>query len=347
MNFYPHQHKQYCGIDLHANAMYVCIRDQSGTKLVHKNLPTTPEAFLRVLAPYREDVVVGVEGRFTWYWVADLCQKEGIAFVLGHALYMTALHGGKAKNDKIDAPKIAVLLRGGRMPQAYVYPAEMRATRDLLRRRCHLARKRAELWAHIHNPNSQSNLPEIGKRVANKSTREGVADHFPDPSVHKAIEVDISLIDHYDQLLGEVELYRTRSAKTDDVPTFARLQSVPGIGQILALVILYESPDMHRFPRVQDFVSSCPLVKGAKESSGKKLGTSGKKIGTVHLRWAFAEAAVLFLRQSPPGKEYFAQWEHKHGKAKALTVLAHKLGRAVYSMLTREQACDPQRFVSA
>ena len=72
---------------------------------------------------------------FTWYWVADLCQKEGIAFVLGHAFYMKAIHGGKAKNDKIDAHKIAVLLRGGMFPQADVYPSEMRATRDLLRRR--------------------------------------------------------------------------------------------------------------------------------------------------------------------------------------------------------------------
>jgi transposase len=347
MNFYTRQHKHYCGIDLHAKAMYVCILDQHGTKLVHKNLPTTPEAFLRVIAPYREDLVVGVECMFTWYWLADLCSKEGIAFVLGHALYMKAIHGGKAKNDKIDAHKIAVLLRGGMVPQAYVYPAEMRATRDLLRRRCHLARKRAELLAHIHNTNSQYNLPEIGKRLANKANREDVAEHFPDPSVRKTIEVDVSLIDHYDQLLGEVELYLTRSAKTDDVQTFARLQSVPGIGQILALVLLYEIQDIQRFPRVQDFVSYCRLVKCAKESGGKRLGTSGKKIGNVHLRWAFAEAAVLFIRQSQPGKVYFTKLEHKHGKAKALTVLAHKLGRAVYYMLTREQAFDLQRFVSA
>ncbi len=145
MNFYTQHHKHYCGIDLHARAMYVCILDPQVTKLVHKNLPTTLEAFLRVIAPYREDLVVGVECIFTWYWVADLCQREGIAFVLGHALSMKAIHGGKAKNDKIDAHKIAVLLRGGMFPQAYVYPAEMRATRDLLRRRCHLARKRGEL----------------------------------------------------------------------------------------------------------------------------------------------------------------------------------------------------------
>jgi hypothetical protein len=72
---------------------------------------------------------------FTWYRLADLCRAEGIAFVLGHALSMKAIHGGKAKNDRIDAKKIAVLLRGGMLPEAYVYPPEL--TRDLLRRRLH------------------------------------------------------------------------------------------------------------------------------------------------------------------------------------------------------------------
>src|SRR5499433_760778 len=229
---------------------------------------------------------------------------------------MKAIHGGKAKNDKIDAHKIAVLLRGGMFPQAYVYPAAMRATRDLLRRRCHLARKRAELLAHIHNTNSQYNLPEIGKRLANKANREDVAGHFPDPSVRKAIEVDVALIDQYDQVLGEVELYLTRTAKAHDVQTFSRLPSVPGIGQILALVILYEIQAIARFPRVQDFVSYCRLVKCAKESGGKRLGTSGKKIGTVPLRWAFAEAAALFLRHNQLGKAYFANSNTNTAKPK-------------------------------
>src|SRR5256712_2375378 len=213
MRFYTRQHKRYCGIDLRARAMYVCILDQSGTILVHKNLPTTPAAFLRILAPYREALVVAVECIFTWYWLADLCAKEGLAFVLGPALYMKAIHGGKAKNDKIDAHKIAVLLRGGMVPQAYVYPAEMRATRDLLRRRCHLVHKRAELLAHMQNTNSQYNLPEIGKKLAYKANREGVDEHFPDPRVRKTIEVEVTLIDHYDKVLREVELSMTRTAK--------------------------------------------------------------------------------------------------------------------------------------
>jgi transposase len=321
--------------------------DQHGAKLVHKNLPTTPAAFLRTVAPYRDDLVVAVECMFTWYWLADLCAQEGIAFVLGHALYMKAIHGGKAKNDKIDAHKIAVLLRGGMIPMAYVYPPEMRATRDLLRRRCHLMRKRAELLAHMQNTNSQYNLPEIGKKLAYKANREGVEEHFPDPSVRKTIELDVALIDHYDKLLGEVELYITRTVKGHDPQSFARLQSVPGVGQILALVILYEIQDIARFPRVQDFLSYGRLVKCAKESAGKRYGLSGKKIGNPQLKWAFSEAATLFLRQNQLGKAYFAKLERKHGKGKALTVLAQKLARAVYFMLSRHQAFDLQRFVTA
>ena len=132
MRFYTTQHPFYCGIDLHARMMYVCILDQSGEVLVHRNMKTDPDTFLKAIAPYRQGMVVAVECMFTWYWLADLCADEGIPFVLGHALYMKAIHGGKAKNDKIDSQKIAALLRGGMLPQAYVYPAKMRATRDLL-----------------------------------------------------------------------------------------------------------------------------------------------------------------------------------------------------------------------
>jgi transposase len=113
MRFYTTPHRYYCGIDLHARRMYICVLDAQGTILVHRNGPATPEHFLATIGPYRADVVVAVECIFTWYWVADLCAQEGIPFVLGHALYMKAIHGGKAKNDKIDAHKIAVLLRGG------------------------------------------------------------------------------------------------------------------------------------------------------------------------------------------------------------------------------------------
>jgi transposase len=344
MRFYNAQHRYYCGIDLHARRMFICILDTEGKIRVHRNGPATPEHLLTLIGPYRDDIVVAVECMFTWYWVADLCAREGIPFVLGHALYMKAIHGGKAKNDKIDAHKIAVLLRGGMLPMAYVYPREMRATRDLLRRRCYFMRKRAELLTHIQNTASQYTLPTFGKKIAYKANRADVAERFTEPAVRKSIETNLALLDHYDRLLTELELYLARTAKVHDVNAFYRLRSVPGIGKILALVLLYEIHDIHRFPRVQDFVSYCRLVKCAKQSDGKTYGYAGKKIGNAHLKWAFSEAAVLCLRQNPAAQRYVARLAQQHGKPKALTILAHKLARAVYYMLHRQQAFEATRF---
>ena len=344
MRFYTMPHQFYCGIDLHARTMSLCVVNQEGESLLHRNMKAGPEPFLKAIAPYREDLVVCVECIFTWYWLADLCTREGIPFVLGHALYMKAIHGGKAKNDRIDAHTIAALLRGGMLPQAYVYPAAMRATRDLLRRRRPLMRKRAELLAHIQNTNSQYNLPEIGKKLADKANREGVAERFLEPAVHKSVEVDLTLIGQYDRLLTDLELDLVQTAKAHDAQTFYRLRLIPGVGKILALVLLYEIHDIRRFPRVQEFVSSCRLVKCAKASAGKRYGTSGKKIGNAHLKWAFSEAAGLFLRNNPAGQKYLARLEKKHSKGKALTVLAHKWARAVYYMLKRDTAFDLDKF---
>ena len=345
MRFYTTQHPFYCGIDLHARAMYVCILNQAGETLLHRNMKATPEALLKVIAPYRPKIVVAVECLFTWYWLADLWADEGIPFVLGHALYMKAIHGGKAKNDKIDSHKIAVLLRGGMLPQAYVYPAEMRATRDLLRRRMHLAHKRGELLAHVQNTNSQYNLPAIGKNLAYKANRDGVAERFADPAVQKSIEVDLSLVSYYDQLLRDVELTIVKTAKQHDAHTLYLLQTVPGIGKILSLGLLYEIHQIERFPRVQEFASYCRLSKCAKESNGKRSGTSGSKSGNAHLKWAFSEAAVLFLRDNPEGQKLLHRLEKQHDKGKALTILAHKLARAVYYMLKRKVAFDMKRFL--
>jgi transposase len=268
--FYTTQHPFYGGIDLHARTMYVCIIDQNGEILVHRTMQTRPEAFLNILAPYRYGVVVAVACMLTWYWLADLCTDEGIPLVLGHALYMKAIHGGKAKNEKIDSQKIAVLLRGGMLPQAYVYPAKMRATRDLLRRRMYLTRKRAALLAHLQNTNSQYNLPEIGKKLAYKANRDGVAERFPDPAVQKSMEVDLALLGYYDPLLNDLEAHIVKAAKQHDANTLYLLQTVPGIGKILSLVLLYEIHEIQRFPSVQDFVSYCRLVKCAKESAGQR-----------------------------------------------------------------------------
>ena len=165
MRFYTQLHKFYCGIDLHARTMYLCIVNHDGKILLHKNLPTDPEPFLKLIEPYREDIVVGVECVFLWYWLADLCAEESLPFILGHALYMKAIHGGKAKNDKIDSEKIARMLRGGMFPVAYVYPRKMRADRDLLRRRGYFVRRRAELLAPIQKLGKREDPCRLARQV--------------------------------------------------------------------------------------------------------------------------------------------------------------------------------------
>jgi transposase len=211
----------------------------------------------------------------------------------------------------------------------------------------HLMRKRAELLAHIQNTNSQYNLPEIGKNIAYKANRDSIAERFPDPAVQKSIEVDLALIGYDDPLLTDLELHIVQTAKQHDAQTLYRLQSVPGIGKILSLVLLYEIHAIQRFPRVQDFVSYCRLVKCAKESAGKRYGTAGAKIGNAYLKWAFSEAAVLFLRNHPAGQKYLARLEKKHGTGKALTILAQKLARAVYYMLRRDTVFDMDKFLQS
>ena len=347
MRFYTGQHRYYCGIDLHARTMYLCILEHgSGDVLLHRNLRCEPRLFLRAIEPYRDDLVVAAECIFCWYWLADLCTREHIPFVLGHALYMKAIHGGKAKNDRIDSRKIAVLLRGGAIPIAYVYPQGMRATRDLLRRRLFFVRKRSELFSHLRITFHQLNLPAPPARLLDRRNRAGVADAIPDPVVRASVEADLAMAAGLDVVIRFVEQAIERQAGTEDPDTLELLQTIPGVGPILSRTLLYELHDVARFPRVQDFLSYARLVKCQKGSAGKVLGTSGAKIGNAHLKWAFSEAAVGFLQRNPSGHKLIQRLRSKHGKGKALSILAARLGRASYYMLRRSTPFDMDRFMN-
>jgi transposase len=156
-----------------------------------------------------------------------------------------------------------------------------------------------------------------------------VAQRFADLAVQTRMEVDLPLITHDDQLLTDLELSIVKAAKHHDANPRYLLQTVLAIGKTLRLVRLYDLHDLDRFPRGQDGVSSGRLVKSAKESADKRLGTSGKRIGNAHLQWAFSEAAALFPRQNPAAPTHLARVEHQHGQGNARTMLAHRLARAV------------------
>ena len=231
-------HPLYCGIDLHARRMDGGSLHQEGELRLHRTIPARPEPLLKAITPYREAMVVAVECLFTWYGLADLGAPEGLAVVLGHARSRTASHGGKAKNDTIDAQKSAGVLRGGRLPQASVYPAARRAPRALLRRRMSLPRQRADLLAHIQHTNSPYKLPELGNKLAYKASRDGVAERCPAPAVPKSLDVDLALRGYAAPLLRALGWPIGKAAQQHDAHTLYRLQTVPGIGQSLRLVLL-------------------------------------------------------------------------------------------------------------
>jgi transposase len=202
------------------------------------------------------------------------------------------------------------------------------------------------LYAHIQNTASQYTLGEPLGRIAKPQNRRSLLERFDHRCVQKNMAVDLALIDCDDPLLTELEHYIEKTARGHDPVSLALLRTIPGVGKILALVMLYEIEDIARFPRVQEFVSYCRLVKSARESNGKRHGTSGKKIGNAHLKWAFSEAAVLFLKHNEPAQKYLATLANRHGKGKALSILAHKLGRAVYFMLKKQIAFDQEKFLA-
>ena len=347
MRFYQSKHRHYCGIDLHARTMHVCVVDAEGRKLLHQNVPASRQALVESVAPFRDDLVVAAECIYCWYWLADACAEEGIAFVLGHALYMKAIHGGKVKSDRIDSEKIAHLLRSGLLPQAYVYPREMRATRDLLRRRLYLVHQRAELLAHVQLTHHQYNLESPGPRLAYRANREGVAERFLEADARRSVALDLDLIAQYDATIRSVELHLEHRAKEQRGEDFLRLQTWPRIGRILALTLLYEIHDIARFATVQHFCSYARLVRCAHESAGKTVGHGGKKIGNVFLRWALGEIAVSSLYCSDAAKKLHERLVKKHGKGKALSILAHKIGRSLYFMLARKLAFAEEKLMAA
>ena len=348
MRTYNTPHAYYCGVDLHARSLYLHVLDHNGRTRLERDIAASPATFLDAVSPYREGLVVGCECMFAWYWLADLCERERIPFVLGHALAMKAIHGAKAKNDRLDAQKIAGLLKGGFFPMAYVYPRDKRETRDLLRRRSFFVRQRAQLIAHIQNTNSQYNLPTFSKKLTYKGNRsDDIAQRFEHQSTKLSISADLALIENYDTQIAALESHLVKSAKVDDPATFQFLRTVPGIGPILGLVMLYEVDSIRRFAEVGNFLSYARLVACTHESAGKVKGVGGRKIGNAHLKWAFSEAASLMLRSFPAAKSWMQRQSKKRGAKKAHAILEAKIGRAVYHLWRKQVAFDAKKFLAS
>jgi hypothetical protein len=213
--------------------------------------------------------------------------------------------------------------RGGRLPQASGSPAPRRATRDLLRRRLPLAHQRAALLAPGHHTHSPSHRPAIGTQLASKAHREGVAARCAAPAVHTRLAVELARITSDDARRRDVARPIVTTATHPDAHTLYGWHTVPGIGTRLRRVLRDDIPQIDRFSRGQDVVSSCRLVTGARASAGTREGTSGTPLGQAHLPGAFAAAAVLCRSDPPAAPQDLARLEQKPDQGQARTILAH------------------------
>jgi transposase len=341
----PADTRFYAGVDLHARSLYLVVLDRDGQIRYGRNLPAQPEPFLRAVQPFREGLLVACACVHPWYWLADTCRDHTIAFVLGHAWAMHAVHGCKNKGDRKDAEAIARLLQGGNFPPAYAYPKERRGLRDLLRARLRLVRQRAELYGHVHTARRQANLSPVSSDVKYKSKRAAITQDILDPFVRRRVETDLALLEPLDTAIRQLEAEIEEAAQGHYPTELAVRQSTPGVGVVLSLTILLEIDTIDRFDTRQQFCSYSRLCGAVQESAGQRTGADNRKAGNAWLKWAFSEAAVLSAQKDERIGALLQRLASKRGKAKALSALAHKLGRAFYHLLHTKEVFAVERFV--
>lgn len=346
MLFHKPATRFYCGVDLHSRSMYICVFDcLMKVILLHKNIGNDPEYFLKLISTWANDITVVVESTFNWYWLYDYCESEGIRFALAHSLYLKAVNGAKTKNDRVDCEKIARIAAGGTLPVAFAYPREHRSIRDFIRRRNHFVQMRAELLGHIQCLNMQENNPPLGHATKNISLRPTIPGHFMDQGVRMSVEANLEAIQHYDAIIAKMEKEIRKIAYDKKQKEMSLLTTVPGIGDITALIIAYEIHDINRFAGRQEFCSYARLIGCEHESGGKKRRSPGAKIGNPHLKWAFSEAAIHSKLNNDRIRKYADKLETRHKKGVANGILAHKIGRAVYYMLKNGTVFDLDKFL--
>jgi transposase len=341
----PADTRFYGGIDLHARSLFLVVLDRDGQERFARNLTAAPQPFLQAVQPFRTGLVVGCECMHCWYWLADTCRDQNIAFALGHAWGLKAVHGLKTKCDRHDAQAIARLLRGGNFPPAYAYPRERRGLRDLLRARLRLVRQRAQLYGHVHTARRQANLPPVSSDVKYKGKRAAITADIADPFVRRRVETHLALLDPLDTTIRRLEAEIEAAAKEHYPTELAVLQTTPGVGPVLSLTILLETDTIDRFDTRQQYCSYARLCGAVQTSDGKRSGEGNRKAGNAWLKWAFSEAAVLSAQKDERIGAYLQRLASKLGQAKALSALAHKLGRAFYHMLHTKEVFDVNRFV--
>lgn len=241
---------------------------------------------------------------------------------------------------------IANLLRTNYFSEAYPYPKEMRPTRDLLRRRHRLMRLRAEAHTHIQLVCHQYAITNIATpEIRDKETRHLLTSCFHPDDIRFNIEADMEMIDVLTPKINRLEKQILKQARHHRHLYYALLQTMPGVGPIIALNVIYEMHDIKRFKTAQKYSSYCRVVKCERSSNGKNKGSKNHKIGNSYLKWATSQIIIAAQKNEALAK-YAQRLESKYGIRRTRAQLAHEFAVAIYYMLKRGEPFDLERFLS-
>jgi transposase len=333
---------KYIGIDLHSNNSVIVVADAEDRIVFQKRLPNKLTEILDALAPHHEEAVgVVVESTYNWYWLVDGLIDAGFRLHLANPAAIKKYEGLKYSGDFADAAYLAHLLRLGLLPEGYIFPRELRAVRDLGRKRMQLVRCRSMQVLSIEGIMVRETGGRMSSHRVKTLTAEGAAALGLPPDVTLALESNRVI----SQLLSErIEILEDRlEAQVRLEPGYVLLKTVPGIGQVLATVIMLEAGPMTRFAGVGNFSSYCRCVDSVRESNGRKKGEGNVRNGNKYLAWAFMEAANFATRYCPEARRFYERKKSRTNRIVALKAVAHKLARACYHILREQQPFDVQR----
>lgn len=334
--------KLYCGIDLHSNNHWLTIIDEQDGRVVERRLANELSVTLQTLKPYREELVaIAVESTFNWYWLVDGLMEAGYQLKLVNTCAVRQYDGLKHSDDRDDAFHLAHLLRLGILPTGYIYPKKERAVRDLLRQRSRLVQQRTTHVLSVKSAYARHlnlRVPAEVLKGTNKEPWPGV----PEPHTAMAIDAQRAVIEVLNLQIRRIEkVVRCELAENKE---YVRLQSVVGIGPMLAWTIGLEAGDVHRFAQVGHFTSYCRCVQSVKISNGRKKGEANKKNGNPYLAWAFHEAAHFAVCYLPQAQRYYERKSRQRNRMVAMKAIAHKLARACYFIMRDEVTFDPDKL---
>lgn len=332
----------YSGIDLHSNNSVVTVIDESDRVMAEKRLPNDLAKILAFLLPWRGALAgIVVESTFNWYWLVDGLQAAGYVVHLANTVAIKKYEGLKHSGDETDARYLAHLLRLGILPTGTILPPEQRAIRDLARKRMQLVRSRTTHILAVENITARQSGVRINSNQVKRLTAEQIDRMELHDDVKLAIKANVAVINAIEHEIEGLE--KRLQESVGQRPEFALLTSVPGIGRILATVILLEVGQIERFAEPGRFASYARCVDSCRTSNGKKKGEGNTKNGNKYLSWAFVEAANFALRYCAEAKRFYERKKAKTNNAVAIKALAHKLARASYHILKERQPFDVTR----